>query len=123
LQQLLSYQAIPAGTVLMQSMRLRRVSELELALFVQAISRWALDPTIGGKRNHGLGGISAQWQVRARMPGELAFTPWGSIGFGSDGEGVEAEGQIADYLDVKRLAQPIGADDLDFSSRSLAALA
>ncbi len=44
IQQLLEYQAIPAGTALAHDMRVRRVSSLELALFVQAIARWALEP-------------------------------------------------------------------------------
>lgn len=123
LQQLLSYEAIPQGTSLTQSMRLRRVSDDEIALFVQSIARWGLDPVIGGKRNHGLGRISAHWRVRARLPGDLKFTDWGSIGFDADGDGVVAEGRIADYLDVGPLRRSIAEGKMDFSHKAIASLA
>ena len=122
LQQPLQYQAIPAGTVLSHTMRLRRVSELELALMVQAIARWGLDPVIGGKRNHGLGHVSGNWNVRARMPGSLQFEDFGSLTFGGE-NGLAAAGRIAEYLDVEKIAAPIREGRLDFRHASLAKLA
>jgi hypothetical protein len=122
LQQLLNYEAIPAGTVFSHQWSLPRVSELELALFMQALAYWALDPVIGGHRAHGLGRISGFWNVTARKPGSLAFESMGSVTFNAL-EGLKATGPIAQFLDPELLRQPLLAGLIDLSDKSLRELA
>jgi hypothetical protein len=116
LQQLIGYEAIPQGTKLTHEWGLKRVSELELALFLQSLARWALDPKIGGHRNHGLGRLSGQWSVTVRHPGQARFQPFGSLSF-QDYDGLSAEGEIARFLDPAILSSVI--HDLDFTHASL----
>jgi hypothetical protein len=115
----LSYEAIPPGTVLTHEWALRRVSELELALFVQSLALWALDPKLGGHRGHGLGRVSAQWDVSVRRPLSTRLESFGSLSI-RDYDGLQAEGEIARYLDPQILRA--AADKLDLSHESLASL-
>lgn len=121
MQQLLNYDAIPAGTKLAHTWRLRRASEIELALFLQGLARWAIDPLIGGHRAHGLGRLSGQWSVNTRRPGESAMTNMGAVQFGGDA-GLTATGEIARFLDPDILRIPMQAGQFDFSLAAIDAL-
>jgi hypothetical protein len=116
----LGYEAIPQGAVLEHSFVLERVSDLEIALFLQALDRFALTPYLGGKRNHGLGRVSGRWTVRGREDGERALKDLGSVQFKGDFDGLQATDDIARFLDANILREKIGAMDLRESS--LAAL-
>jgi len=115
----LAYEAIPPGTVLSHEWMLRRVSEVELALFLQSLALWALDPKLGGHRAHGLGRVSAYWAVSVRRPLSTKLESFGSLTI-RDYDGLVAEGPIARYLDPQILRDV--ADKLDLSHESLANL-
>jgi hypothetical protein len=115
----ISYEAIPPGTVLAHEWMLRRVSEVELALFVQALALWALDPKLGGHRAHGLGRVSAYWAVSVRRPLSPKLESFGSLTI-RDYDGLQAEGPIARYLDPQILRD--AADRFDLSHESFASL-
>lgn len=115
----LGYEAIPPGTKLSHEWALKRVSDIELALFVQSLALWALDPKIGGHRNHGLGRLSGQWTVNVRRPGATRLESFGTLSF-KDYDGLQAQGEVARFLDPALLTEAIPS--LDFSYASLAAL-
>ena len=115
----LGYEAIPAGTQLEHEWAIKRVSEVELALFLQSLALWALDPKIGGHKNHGLGKLSGSWNVTARRPGTTRMEAIGTLEF-SGYDGIQPTGEVARYLDPQILRDAIGS--CDFSYASLAAL-
>lgn len=116
----LGYEAIPQGAVLEHSFTLDRVSDLDIALFLQAMDRFAMTPYLGGKRNHGLGRVSGRWTVRGREDGERMMKDLGSVQFKGDFDGLQATGDIARFLDANILREKIGT--LDLRESSLAAL-
>jgi hypothetical protein len=119
LQTLLDYYAIPQGTKFSHEWSLKRVRDLELALFVQSIALWAMDPKLGGHRNHGLGRVSGHWNVTVRDAGQTRMRSMGTLKFDGYGE-LEAHGEIAKYLDPDILLKAL--PDLDLTWASLAAL-
>jgi hypothetical protein len=117
----LEYKAIPMGTTFSHTFTLVNVSEMEIALFAQALDRFGLLPFIGGKRAHGLGHISMSYGVSGRAAGEREFRSMGRLSISENMDGVKAEGEIARYLDAHILSAPIGRCELDFSEAGLSA--
>lgn len=117
----IAYNAIPMGMDFTHEFTLQNVSGLEIALFVQAMDRFGLNPFIGGKRAHGLGHIAMNYRVQGREAGQRAFRDMGELSIPENMEGAQATGEIAGYLNPELLRHPISEGLLDFSEKSLAA--
>ena len=112
----LGYETIPQGTRLGHEWALKRASDIELALFLQSLALWALDPKIGGHRNHGRGRLSGSWTATRREPGQTQMSPFGELSF--DGyDGLKVSGGLARYMDPSILRDAMA--DLDFSYAAL----
>lgn len=77
------HQVMPAGTPLSQEIVLARVSEVEAGLFLAALDRlWSENPAFGGKKSHGYGLVSGQWDVTIKQGrrfedgGHVKVTPY-----------------------------------------------
>ena len=116
----ITYQAIPAGTVFTHEFVLSNPTDAEVALFLRALDRFALNPLLGGHRAHGLGRVSGHWSVKMRSAGEREFADMGEVSFKGDFTGLELTGQIAKFFESwdALVAQE---DALEFTEAGIAA--
>lgn len=116
----ITYQAIPAGTVFTHEFVLSNPTDAEVALFLRALDRFAMNPLIGGHRAHGLGRVSGHWSVRLRPEGEREFAEMGEVSFKGDFTGLELTGRIAEFFESWE-AIAAQKDALDFTEAGVAA--
>ena len=116
----ITYQAIPAGTVFTHEFVLSNPTDAEVALFLRALDRFAMNPLIGGHRAHGLGRVSGRWSVRMRAAGEREFADMGEVGFDGDFGALELCGRIAEFFESWN-AIAAEKDKLDFTEAGVAA--
>ena len=116
----ITYECIPAGTVFAHEFVLSNPSDAEVALFLRALDRFALNPLIGGHRAHGLGRVSGRWSVRMRPEGEREFADMGELSFDGNFGGLELTGRIAAFFDSWN-AIAAETDKLDFTEAGIAA--
>lgn len=113
----ITYEAIPAGTVFAHEFTLSNPTDAEVALFLRALDRFALNPLIGGHRAHGLGRVSGHWSVRMRPAGEREFVDMGEVAFAGDFTGLKLTGRIAEFF----ASWDAQKDALDFTEAGIAA--
>lgn len=116
----ITYEAIPAGTVFAHEFTLSNPADAEVALFLRALDRFALNPLLGGHRAHGLGRVSGHWSVRMRPEGEREFADMGEVSFKGDFTGLELNGRIATFFESWD-AFVAEKDALEFTEAGIAA--
>lgn len=92
----LSYEAIPQGASLNQEFYLEGVSDLELSFFLATLRKFAMSPYLGGHGNHGLGRVTAHWDV-FKIQG-YQRDGLGSVDILDHFGGLQLDGAIAQYL-------------------------
>lgn len=98
-QQVLQYQVMPAGTKMRSGFRLMRATEIEIVLFLKALDRFALNPVLGGRKNHGLGVMKGSWDVTYRPSGGREVKNGGKLSIGGDFLPASVEGKAKEWLD------------------------
>jgi hypothetical protein len=116
----ITYEAIPAGTVFTHEFVLSNPTDAEVALFLRALDRFALNPLIGGHRAHGLGRVSGHWSVRMRPEGQREFADMGEVSFDGDFGCLELTGRIAKFFESWD-AFVAEKDTLEFTEAGIAA--
>lgn len=111
----LGYSVIPQGTRLSGGFTLRNVNDNELTLFLLGMNRFASSPFMGGKRAHGCGRLSGEWDVSIRRNGGKMERA-GKLSISGDFGDLSATGAVADWLDRK-----LDITQLDFTSETFSA--
>ncbi len=111
LSQQLTYEVIPAGTRMESSIRLTNCSAEEVVLFFKALDRFACNPVIGGRLNHGLGVVKGEWEVQFRESSGGSPFAAGKVSFDGDFHSLKATGKTAEWLGAD-----LPWDRLDFSA-------
>lgn len=76
---LAGYEVIPPGTRLNHRIILSHATEEEVGAFLTALHYWALDPQIGGHKNHLCGMLSGTWTATMRIGFAPSFAPAGEV--------------------------------------------
>lgn len=106
----LEYEVIPQGAKLSSRFTLSGATEREAILFLKAMDRFAQNPQLGGKANHGLGVVAGEWDVRFRSAGKPMETA-GRLTFAGDYMPAEATGKVREWIDA-----PLDLSDCNFSA-------
>lgn len=112
----LAYEAIPADTQFSHAMTLFDATPMDLTVLLLGLRGLASEPFIGGKRFHGLGHISARWDVTGRRGLYGPLLPMGSVSFSGDFGDLSVEGEIADLFDEKGLLDALRGGSVDLSA-------
>ncbi len=115
----LAYYVIPQGVVFSHEFILNNVSDMEIALFLEGLSRFATNPYLGGKQNHGLGRVKASWSVRGRESGERVMRDMGRIEIDGEFNPAVITGDIAGLANFDLIREGIQNGQLDFSEVGL----
>lgn len=111
LSQQLTYEVIPAGTRMESSIRLTNCSAEEVVLFFNALDRFACNPVVGGRLNHGLGVLKGEWEVQFRERSGGSPVAGGKVSFDGDFHPLKAIGKAQEWLSAD-----LPWDRLDFSA-------
>lgn len=112
----LDYEVIPSGAVMGVSMRIIRASDVEAALLLKAIERFAYNPVIGGRVAAGNGVVSGEMRVKVREKPASPPVEIGVISWKGDFSGLEVQGEKVQAL----LDYAIPFAEYDFSYKRLA---
>ena len=96
----LEYEVIPQGAVLGSNFRLMGATEVEIVLFMKALAKFAENPVLGGRINHGLGEVKGQWDISFREVGGKMQTA-GTLSFDGDFMPAKTEGKVTEWLETE----------------------
>ncbi|OIQ71107.1 hypothetical protein GALL_472790 [mine drainage metagenome] len=116
----LGYEMVVPGATFETEFILDGVTDLEITLFLLALDRFASMPMLGGKRNHGLGRIKAQWTVMGRASDERgALRDMGTLAIDGNFGPLRVEGDIARYFSDATLRDGMEKGALNFTEAAL----
>ncbi|MDE3021365.1 MAG: hypothetical protein KGI54_05850 [Pseudomonadota bacterium] len=110
----LQYQVIPSGVIMASGFRIMNVTEAEASLFMKALDSLALNPVLGGRRNHGNGLVAGNWEVLYRENGSRSMRSGGNIAFEGDFYPAKFTGKADEWANTE-----IDWNDYNFSAELL----
>jgi CRISPR type IV-associated protein Csf2 len=106
------FEAIPAGLQLSHVMRIRTGNDVETALLIKGLERFAFNPYLGGKIANGFGQVGMQYTVYSTCPSE-GRKELGSIEL-IPFEGIKLSGELKSFLSKWDEYVDQGSDVVDF---------